>query len=68
MLLGTSAPSTAIDFSGVTMPFSVNDLLSSSMGLIGLVGAFVLLGIAIAFAPRIINFIKGAVGHGGRRA
>lgn len=58
MLLGTSA---AIDFSGVTMPFSVNDLLNSSMGLIGLVSAFILLGIAIGFAPRIISFIKSAV-------
>lgn len=65
MLLGSA---TTIDFSGVTMPFSVNDLLSSSMGLIGLVGTFVLLGIAIAFAPRIINFIKGAIGGAGRRA
>ncbi|HHY72269.1 MAG TPA: hypothetical protein GX497_03410 [Bacillus bacterium] len=51
----------AIDFSGVTMPFSANDLLNSSMGLIGLVAAFVLLGIAIGFAPRIVNFIKGAI-------
>jgi len=65
MLLGSA---TAIDFSGVTMPFTVTDLLDSSMGLIGLVGTFVLLGIAIAFAPRVINFIKSAVGQGGRKA
>lgn len=58
MLLGSA---TAIDFSGVTVPFSVNDLLQSSMGLVGLVGTFVLLGIAIGFAPRIVNFIKGAI-------
>lgn len=65
-MLGTATP--AIDFSGVSLPFDVTDLLSSSMGLIGLVGSFILLGIAIAFAPRIINFIKGAVGQGGRKA
>lgn len=58
MLLGSA---TAIDFSGVTMPFSVNDLLNSTMGLVGLVGSFVLLGVAIAFAPRIVSFIKGAI-------
>lgn len=56
----------AIDFSGVTMPFDVADLLQSAMGLIGLVGPFILLGIAIMFAPRIVNFIKGTIGKGGR--
>jgi hypothetical protein len=29
--------SKAIDFTGVTLPFSVTDLLTSSMGLLGIV-------------------------------
>ncbi|WP_458414535.1 hypothetical protein ACNQFZ_06620 [Schinkia sp. CFF1] len=57
-MLGSSA---AIDFSGVTLPFNATDLLQSAMGLVGLVGTFVLLGVAIAFAPRIVSFIKGAI-------
>ncbi|MBP3040575.1 hypothetical protein J9303_13875 [Bacillaceae bacterium Marseille-Q3522] len=53
-----------IDFGGITLPFSVTDLLSSSMGLIGLLAGFILLGIAVAFTPRLISLIKGATGHG----
>lgn len=47
-----------IDFSGISLPFSVNDLISSTSGLLGLVGGFVLLGLAVAFAPKIIGLIK----------
>lgn len=63
MLLGSA---TTVDFSGVTMPFNVGDLLDTAMSLVGLVAPFILLGIAIMFAPSIINFIKGALGGKGR--
>ncbi|MBP3040574.1 hypothetical protein J9303_13870 [Bacillaceae bacterium Marseille-Q3522] len=54
----------SIDFTGITLPFSVTDLLSSSMGLIGLLAGFILLGIAVAFTPRLISLIKNAAGRG----
>lgn len=56
----------SIDFSGVSLPFTVTDLISSGNGLLGLVGAFVLLGLAFAFAPKIIQLIRQAFGKGSK--
>lgn len=50
----------AIDFSGVTLPFTVTDLVSSGNALLGLVGTFVLLGMAFVFAPRLIELIRNS--------
>lgn len=50
----------AIDFSGVSLPFSPADLLTSTTGLLSVVGGFVLLGLAIIFVPRIIGVIREA--------
>lgn len=55
-----------IDFTGVTLPFDAADLLSSAMGLLGVVGPFVLLGLAIVFTPKIIAVIRNAAGTRGR--
>lgn len=55
-------------FDSVTLPFQASELLTSAMGFIGLLGPFVLLGIAIALTPRIIAVIRGAVGRGGKNA
>jgi hypothetical protein len=52
----------AIDFTGVTLPFSVADLASSGNALLGLVGSFVLLGLAFKFVPKIISVIRNAFG------
>ncbi|HDR7488753.1 TPA: hypothetical protein QCX63_005001 [Bacillus pacificus] len=50
----------AVDFTGVKLPFGPADLLTSSMSLVGLLGGFILLGIAIAFTPKIISLIRAA--------
>lgn len=55
-----------IDFTGVTLPFDAGDLLSSAMGFLGVVGPFVLLGLAIVFVPKIIGVIRNAAGTRGR--
>lgn len=57
-----------IDFSGVSLPFSVGDMLTGVTGLLGIVGPFVVIGIAVMFAPRIINLVKNALGKGGSKA
>jgi hypothetical protein len=59
---------TAIDFSGVTLPFSVTDLVSSGNALLGLVGTFVLLGLAFKFVPKLITLIVGAFRGGSGKA
>lgn len=50
----------SVDFTGVSLPFDAADLLSSAMGLLGVVGPFVLLGLAIVFTPKIIGVIRNA--------
>lgn len=64
LLLGTAA----IDFSGVTLPFNVKDLLSSGTGLLGIVGAFVLLGLAFPLVGKLIQIIRRSFGQGGKAA
>lgn len=56
-----------IDLSGLSLPFSVADILSSVNSILGWVGPFVLLAIALGFAPKIIGFIKGLFGRAASR-
>lgn len=55
-----------VDFSGVSLPFSAGDLLSSAMGLLGVLGPFVLLGLAVVFTPKIISVIRSAAATRGK--
>lgn len=48
----------AVDFTGVTLPFTVGDLVSSGNALLGLVGSFVLLALAFVFVPKLITLIR----------
>ncbi|MBG9585548.1 hypothetical protein [Cytobacillus firmus] len=48
---------TAIDFTGVTLPFTVTDLVGSGNALVGIISSFVLLGLAFKFAPKLIGLI-----------
>lgn len=48
----------AIDFTGVTLPFTVTDLVGSGNALLGLVGSFVLLALAFVFVPKLITLIR----------
>lgn len=50
----------AIDFTGITLPFSVTDLVGSGNALLGLVGTFVLLGMAFVFVPKLIALIRNS--------
>jgi hypothetical protein len=67
METGTTPVSNAIDFSGISLPFSVNDLLGSSMGLLGIVGSFVLLGLAIVYVPKLIGVIRASANSKGTK-
>jgi hypothetical protein len=50
-----------IDFSGIILPFNISDLISSSMSIFGLVGAFVLLGLAFHFSKELMWIISTAI-------
>lgn len=51
-----------VDFSGVSLPFGVGDLLSAAMDLLGVFGPFILLGLSIYFMPLIRSLIFKAIG------
>jgi len=55
-------------FSGITLPFEGSEMLAAAFDFIGLLGPFILIGLAIALTPRIVSVIKNAVGRGGSRA
>jgi hypothetical protein len=59
----------SVDFSGVTLPFTVSDGLSTATGFMGIFGSWTLLGVGIPLAMIIIGIIfwvvkkgKGAAG------
>ncbi len=64
MIFTTTGP--MLDFSGVSLPFDVSDLVSSGSALLGLVGTFVLLGLAFVFVPKLITLIRQSFGSSSR--
>lgn len=55
-----------IPASGLNWGFQASDLLSNGVQIYASVAGFVLLILAIRFAPQLVSFIKGIVGHGKR--
>jgi predicted RND superfamily exporter protein len=51
----------AIDFTGVSLPFDVVDLITSTMSLVKTFGPYLLLGVAIAFAPKLFVLARVAL-------
>ncbi|WP_256816675.1 hypothetical protein [Cytobacillus sp. Bac17] len=56
-----TTPSNALDFSGLTLPFSVTDLVGSGNALLGFIGAFVLLSLAFVIVPKLIGLIRNSI-------
>lgn len=55
-----------LDFTGISLPFTAAQLLTAGVGLLGVVGAFVLLGMAFQAAPKLIQLIRGSFGSGAK--
>lgn len=53
-----------LDFTGIKLPFSANDLLDSGVGLLAVVGAFVLLALAFTVVPKLIEIIRDSMDQG----
>lgn len=51
----------------VNWGFQAQDIWSNGMTIVGSLATFIVLGIVVAFAPRIISLIKGAITGGGRK-
>lgn len=52
-------------FTGVTnvdWGFTASDIFTNGVALFSFLAAFVLLGIAIKFAPKLVEMVKGAIG------
>lgn len=56
-----------LDFTGITLPFEAGDLLGAGVSLMGVVGAFILLGLAFLVAPKLFTLIRQAFNAGGSR-
>lgn len=56
-----------LDLAGITLPFSAGDLLTAGVALLGVVGAFVLLGLAFRVVPKLVSLIVNAFSAGGGR-
>ncbi|AIQ15257.1 hypothetical protein [Paenibacillus durus] len=54
----------AVDFSGVTLPFSVGDGLTAATGFMSIFGDWTLLGIGVVLAMIIIGIIFWVVKKG----
>lgn len=57
---------TVVPTSGVSYGFTGGDIFSNAQSIVTSVGPYVLLGIAVVFAPKLISIIKGV--FRGRRA
>lgn len=58
----------AVDLTGVTLPFTTGDMVSTGMTLIGLVAGFVLLGLGFRFVPKFISMIFSSFRSGSGKA
>jgi len=54
---------TGLDFTGITLPFTASDLLTAGVGILGVVGVFVLLGLAFPMAGKLIKIIRTSFGQ-----
>ena len=59
---------TTLDFTGVTLPFTTNQMMVAGMSLLAIVAGFVLLNLAFQFVPKFIGMIRSSWSGGGKRA
>lgn len=55
-----------LDFSGISLPFTANDLMVAGVALLGFVGTFVLFAMAFKVAPKLITLIMNSFRSGGK--
>lgn len=57
-----------VDLSGISLPFTVGDMVSAGMALLALVAGFVLLGLAFRFVPKFVSMIFSSFRSGGGKS
>ncbi|MCU5197932.1 hypothetical protein [Bacillus mobilis] len=50
-----------LDLTGVKLPFTVGDAVTGAMALVGVVGTFILLGLAFRLAPKFITLFFNSI-------
>ncbi len=55
-----------IPSTGISFGFTANDIVTNAGALVGSVAGFILLAMALMFAPKLVGFIKGVFGRGSR--
>lgn len=57
-----------VNLSGITLPFTVTDMVTAGMSLLGLVAGFVLLSLAFRFVPKFVTLILSSFRSNGGKA
>uniref|UniRef100_UPI000E2A37DE hypothetical protein n=2 Tax=cellular organisms TaxID=131567 RepID=UPI000E2A37DE len=57
-----------LDLTGVKLPFTVGDVVTGSMALVGIVAGFVILGLAFKIAPKFISLFLNSFRTGGKNS
>lgn len=63
-----AAAAVDVDFSGVTMPFSIADMIKTAFSFLGIFDTWVLLGLGILFSGIIVGFIFWILSKGKKAA
>lgn len=50
-----------INFAGIELPFQPGDLLSSGMGLVGVISGFVLMALSFVIVPYVIHLVTNSM-------
>jgi hypothetical protein len=57
-----------VDFTGVEMPFSVGDMITTAFSFLGIFDTWALLGLGVAFTGIIVGFIFYIIAKGKKAA
>lgn len=70
MAMGTSAmaaPGDPIEFTGVSLPFSVSSMMTTAVNFIMIYGEWILIVLAVLFSPVLYGLVMRLVAYIGRR-
>lgn len=56
-----------VDFSGVTLPFGVSDMLSTATEFLGIYGPWILIVLAVIFSPVLYGLVMKLVSYAAKR-
>ncbi|RRJ54002.1 hypothetical protein EHV15_36185 [Paenibacillus oralis] len=56
-----------VDFSGITLPFGVADMLATATSFLGIYGPWILLVLGVIFSPVLYGLVMRLMGHAAKK-